>query len=46
MNGWLIRPFKHLLFGMLKGHIWENTSPVSLQYVCQKCIYCGKERIV
>lgn len=46
MNGWLIKPFKHLYCGAVKGHIWKNCSPVALPFVCQECIHCGKERIV
>lgn len=46
MNGILIRPFKHIYCALFKGHEWKNTSPSGLQWVCQKCIHCGKERVV
>lgn len=46
MNGWIIRPFKHFFCGMIRGHKWKNTSPTDLHWVCQKCVYCGKERII
>lgn len=45
-NGILIRPFRQLYCGLIIGHRWKNISPVELQYVCQECIYCWKERIV
>lgn len=46
MNGWFIRHFKQFYCGMIRGHKWENISPTDLHWVCQKCIYCGKKRIV
>lgn len=46
MNGILIKPFKHIYCALIRGHKWKNTSPVELHWVCQKCIHCGKERVV
>lgn len=46
MNGILIRPFKHIYCALIRGHKWKNTSPICMGFVCQECIYCGKERIV
>ena len=46
MNGWLIRPFRHFCCGMIRGHKWKNTSPFGMRWLCQECVYCGKERVV
>lgn len=45
-NGLLIKPFKHTYCALIRGHKWKNVSPVELHWVCQECIYCGKERAV
>jgi hypothetical protein len=47
-NGWLFRGARHFWCGMVNGHEWKNTSPelYGIGLVCQKCIKCGKERVV
>lgn len=44
-NGLLIRPFKHLYCGLIRGHKWTPISPLIDGYYGKRCVYCGKEKI-
>lgn len=46
-NGWLTRPIKHFICGMIHGHEWKDETPLLDQGIKhQVCKWCGKERMV
>ena len=50
-NGWLFRGVRQFWCGMVYGHKWENTPSKlyelhGIGLVRQKCIKCGKERVM